>query len=103
MKEDITKALINLHERTGKEWIDLKSIYEEVQAIRGVPNVNEGASIRRTLETYTKGFDTFGGEELYESYEKGSGLYKSCAYERYKFIKNINIYILFIYLVWVII
>ena len=91
MKEDITKALINLHERTGKEWIDLKSIYEEVQAIRGVPNVNEGASIRRTLETYTKGFDTFGGEELYESYEKGSGLYKSCAYERYKFIKNINI------------
>lgn len=91
MKEDITKALIRLHERTGKEWIDLKKIYEEVEKIRGVPNANKGASIRKTLETYTKGFETFKGVELYESYEKGSGLYKSCAYDRYKFINGINI------------
>lgn len=91
MKEDITKALLNLHERTGKEWIDLKSIYEEVENIRGVPNANGGASIRRTLETHTKGFDAFEGIELYMSYEKGSGLYKSCAYDRYKFINNISI------------
>lgn len=91
MKDDVTKALIKLHERTGKEWIDLKSIYNEVEKNRGVPNVNEGASIRRILETYTKGFDYFQGEELYESYGKGTGLYKSMAYDRYKFIKNINI------------
>ena len=91
MKDDVTKALIKLHERTGKEWIDLKSIYNEVEKIRGVPNVNAGASIRRILETYTKGFDYFQGEELYKSYGKGTGLYKSMAYDRYKFIKNINI------------
>lgn len=91
MKEDITKALMNLHEKTGKEWIELKSIYQEVEKIRGVPNVNGGASIRRTLETHTKGFDAFEGLELYKSYEKGSGLYQSCAYEKYKFINNINI------------
>lgn len=91
MKEDITQALMNLHDRTGKEWIDLKSIYEEVEKIRGVPNANGGASIRRTLETYTKGFDAFEGTELYISFEKGSGLYKSCAYDRYKFINNMNI------------
>lgn len=91
MKEDITKALMQLHEKTGKEWIDLKSIYQEVENIRGVPNANGGASIRRTLETHTKGFNVFKGVELYMSYEKGSGLYKSCAYDRYKFINNINI------------
>lgn len=91
MKEDITKALMNLHERTGKEWIDLKSIYKEVEKIRGVPNANDGASIRRTIETYTKGFNKFCGTELYISFKKGSGLYKSCAYDRYKFINNMKI------------
>lgn len=91
MKDDVTKALLNLHDKTGKEWIELKLIYEEVEKIRGVPNANSGASIRRTLETYTRGFDTFKGEELYLSYGKGSGLYKSIAYDRMKFINNINI------------
>lgn len=91
MKDDVTKALLNLHEKTGKEWIELKLIYEEVEKIRGVPNANSGASIRRTLETHTRGFDAFKGEELYISYEKGSGLYKSIAYDRMKFINNINI------------
>lgn len=89
MKEDVAVALLNLHRSTNKEWIALKEIYEEVEAIRKVPNANAGASIRRTLETYTKGFDTFQGEEKYISNGKGTGLYKSIEYDRLKFIGNI--------------
>ena len=89
MKEDVAVALLNLHRSTNKEWIALKEIYEEVESIRKVPNVNAGASIRRTLETYTKGFDTFQGEEKYISNGKGTGLYKSIEYDRLKFIGNI--------------
>lgn len=89
MKEDVAVALLNLHRSTNKEWIALKEIYEEVEAIRKVPNANAGASIRRTLETYTKGFDTFQGEEKYISNGKGTGLYKSIEYDRLKFIGDI--------------
>lgn len=89
MKEDVAIALLNLHRSTNKEWIALKEIYEEVESIRKVPNANAGASIRRTLETYTKGFDTFQGEEKYISNGKGTGLYKSIEYDRLKFIGNI--------------
>lgn len=89
MKEDVAVALLNLHRSTNKEWIALKEIYEEVESIRKVPNANAGASIRRTLETYTKGFDTFQGEEKYISNGKGTGLYKSIEYDRLKFIGDI--------------
>lgn len=90
MRETIIQALLNLHNRTGKEWIELKSIYEEVEKIRGVENANGGASIRACIERHTKGFEPFQGEELFVSYEKGTGLYKLSNYEEYDLLDNIQ-------------
>ena len=90
MKNDITTALLNLHESTGEEWFSLKDIYSEVEKIRKVPNANEGASIRACLEYHSKASDVFKGDELYISKGKGTGMYKSAGADRFDFIKNIN-------------
>lgn len=91
MKDEITQALLTLSERTGKEWIHLKDIYKEVETIRGKPNANKGASIRRTLEEHTQGFDAFKGKELYISKGKGTGLYKSKFYNEFNKINTMKI------------
>ena len=91
MKNDITTALINLHDKTGKEWFSLKEIYEEVERITGKPNANNGASIRACLEYNSKASDVFKGVELYISKGKGTGMYKSALIDRYEYINNMNI------------
>lgn len=74
--DDIEFALIQLHNKTNKEWISLNEIYSEVEKIRKVPNANNGASIRASLEIHSKGSDVFNGDERFVMKEKGSGLYK---------------------------
>ncbi len=90
MKDQVTQALIYYHNH-NKEWVSLKEIYEKVEEIRGVPNANEGASIRRLIETHSRASAGFNGEELYISKGLGTGLYKSIYYDRVEFINNMNI------------
>ena len=91
MRNDITTALINLHDRTGKKWFSLKEIYEEVERITGKSNANDGASIRACLEYNSKASDVFKGVDLFISKGKGTGMYKSALIDRYEYINNMNI------------
>jgi 5-methylcytosine-specific restriction protein A len=84
LKNDIIKAMINIHLRKNDEYIHLSEIYSEVEKIRNKKNPNNGASIRAALEIHSIASDAFTGEELFELKEKGSGLYK------YKYIDNIK-------------
>ncbi len=90
MKEQISEALIYYHFK-NIEWVSLKEIYDKVEEMRRTPNVNNGASIRRTLETHTKASKVFDGEELYISKGLGTGLYKSIHYDRIRIINNFSI------------
>lgn len=90
MKDQVTAALLYYHS-LGKEWVSLKEIYEKVEEYRGKPNANGGASIRRLIEDHSKVSDGFGGEELYISKGKGTGLYKSIYYDRLEFINQLVI------------
>ncbi len=90
MKDQVTRALIYYHNH-NKEWVSLKEIYKKVEEIRGEPNANGGASIRRLIESHSKASAGFKGEELYISKGIGTGLYKSIYYDRLKFIDSIEI------------
>lgn len=77
MKDDIVKAIVNILGRTGNEWATLNEIYEKVEAIRGEPNVNGGASIRRTIGDHCYASEHFkGGDPLFVYRGGGSGQYK---------------------------
>ena len=77
MKDDIVKAIANILERTGNEWATLDEIYREVEIIRGEPNANGGASIRRTIGDHCFASEHFkGGEPLFVYRGSGSGQYK---------------------------
>lgn len=91
MKEKVIQALINLHKKTGKEWISLKEIYQEVENMTGKPNANKGASIRAMLETHSRKSEAFRGQELFVMKEKGLGLYKYLFYDNIEFINNMKI------------
>lgn len=90
LKDEVYKAVINLHRKTGKEWIHLGEVYQEVGLVREIKN--GGASIRAILETHCLQSEAFNGkEELYVLKEKGSGLYKSVWYERLREIEALNV------------
>lgn len=91
LREIVYNSVIAIHRRTGKEWIPLKEIYEEVDKKRDVGINNGGASVRAALETHSALSEVFSGTEEYILKEKGSGLYKSIYYDQIKFINNINI------------
>ena len=46
LREIVYNSVIAIHRRTGKEWIPLKEIYEEVDKNRDVGINNGGASVR---------------------------------------------------------
>ena len=81
LREIVYNSVISLHRRTGKEWISLKEIYEEVDKVRDVGINNGGASVRASLEVHSALSEIFSGTEEYILKEKGSGLYKSIYYE----------------------
>ncbi len=91
LREIVYNSVIAIHRRTGKEWIPLKEIYEEVEKNRDVGINNGGASVRAALEKHSALSEVFSGTEEYVLKEKGSGLYKSIYYDQIKFINNINI------------
>lgn len=91
LREIVYNSVISIHRRTGKEWIPLKEIYEEVDKNRDVGINNGGASVRATLEKHSALSEVFSGTEEYVLKEKGSGLYKSIYYDQIKFINNMNI------------
>ena len=91
LREIVYNSVIAIHRRTGKEWIPLKEIYEEVDKNRDVGINNGGASVRAALETHSALSEAFSGTEEYILKEKGSGLYKSIYYDQIKFINNMNI------------
>lgn len=91
LREIVYNSVIELHRRTGKEWIPLKEIYKEVDRVRDVGINNGGASVRAALETHSTLSSAFSGTEEYILKEKGSGLYKSVHYEKLKYINNIHI------------
>ena len=72
LRETVYYSVINLHRSTGKEWIHLSEIYEEVSKYKEVQN--GGASIRAILETHCTLSDAFTGNEEYILKEKGSDL-----------------------------
>lgn len=91
LREIVYNSVITIHRRTGKEWIPLKEIYEEVDKNREGGINNGGASVRAALETHCASSSVFSGTEEYVLKEKGSGLYKSKYYDQIKFIESINI------------
>lgn len=91
LREIVYNSVISIHRRTGKEWIPLKEIYEEVDKNRDVGINNGGASVRAALEKHSALSEVFSGTEEYVLKEKGSGLYKSIYYDQIKFINNMNI------------
>ncbi len=91
LREIVYNSVIELHRRTGKEWISLKEIYEEVDKVRDAGINNGGASVRATLEVHNALSEVFSGTEEYILKEKGSGLYKSVHYDQIKFINDLNI------------
>ncbi len=80
VSDDVNKAVILLHRKTGKEWIHLKEIYEEVSLLRNEKLKNDGATIRKALEINCKASKAFNGTEKYILKEKRTGLYKSIYY-----------------------
>lgn len=91
LREDINRAVIAIHREERREWIPLKDIYKRVEKIRNKPNVNNGASIRASLETHCPQCDAFLGKSLYNLKEKGTGLYKSIYYDKLMKIEKLNI------------
>ena len=95
LNEYIIKTMIKIHREECKEWIPLKEIYNKVEEARGVPNVNKGSSIRRTIEYYCSKCKYFKEnkkkEELYILKEKGTGLYKYIYYDNIIKIENLKI------------
>ncbi len=91
LEKIIYNCVMSLHRKTGKEWISLREIYEEVDKVRDVGINNGGGSVRAALQRHSVLSDTFSGIEYYIMKEKGSGLYKSIFYDQIKFIKNIDI------------
>lgn len=91
LRKIVYNSVIAIHRRTGKEWIPLKEIYDEVDKRRDVGINNGGASISTVLETHSILSKAFSGTEEYILKEKGSGLYKSVYYDQIKFINNMNI------------
>lgn len=91
LREIVYNSVITLHRRTGKEWISLREIYEEVDRVRDVGINNGGASVRAVLETHSVSSKAFKGTEEYILKEKGTGLYKSVCYEQLKVIDKLNI------------
>lgn len=91
LEKIIYNCVMNLHRKTGKEWISLGEIYAEVDRVRDVGINNGGGSVRAALQRHSVLSDTFSGIEYYIMKEKGSGLYKSIFYDQIKFIKNIDI------------
>lgn len=91
LREIVYNSVIAIHRRTGKEWIPLKEIYEEVDKNRDVGINNGGASVRAALETHSALSEVFSGTEEYILKEKGSGLYKSIYYDQIVFVNNITI------------
>ena len=89
LRETVYFSVINLHRNTGKEWIHLSDIYEEVAKYKEVQN--GGASIRAILETHCTLSDAFTGNEEYILKEKGSGLYKIKYYDHLKIIDTLDI------------
>ena len=63
----VEKALIRLHRNTGKDFLHLAEIYDEVALLRNKPNPNKGASIRAVLEKYCKKSDVYCGVERFIS------------------------------------
>lgn len=90
LRKDVYNSVIVLHRKTGKEWIPLKEIYNEVERVRGELK-NKGASVRAVLETHSVLSDAFTGTEEYVLKEKGTGLYKSVHYDQIKFIESLTI------------
>ena len=84
LKNDVIKAMINLHLETNEKYLHLSDIYTEVEKIRDKSKKTIKGSIRTALETHCSSCDLYNGEELFELKEKGSGLYK------YKYIENIK-------------
>lgn len=77
MKDDIAKAIANILARTGNEWATLDEIYKEVEIIRGEPNANGGASIRRTIGDHCFASEHFkGGDPMFVYRGSNSGQYK---------------------------
>lgn len=77
MKDDIAKAITNILARTSNEWATLDEIYKEVEIIRGEPNANGGASIRRTIGDHCFASEHFkGGDPMFVYRGSNSGQYK---------------------------
>lgn len=91
LKNDVYNSVISLHKKTGKEWIHLKEIYEEVSNLRNEELKNNGSSVSAILETHCISSDAFKGEEKFVIKEKGTGLYKVLYYDKLKVVENINI------------
>ncbi len=91
LRETIYKSVIELHRKTGKEWIHLKEIYKDVAVKRKGDLKNGGSSVRGTLERHSALSKAFKGPEEYILKEKGTGLYKCVFYDQIKFVDNITI------------
>jgi len=89
--DDIQRAFITIHRKTGKEYIHLSEIYSEVERIRNKPNANKGASIRGAIETHRPGKTVSKQNQLFIPKEIGSGYWKSIAYDNLNIINELEI------------
>ena len=77
-----------MHRKTGKEWLHLSEIYEEVSKTKEVKNGE--SSIRMILENHSILSSDFKGEEEYVLKEKETDLYKSIYYEQIMLFENLE-------------
>ena len=74
LKKTVYNAVLTLHRKTGKEWLQLREIYEEVSKTKEVKNGE--FSIRAILENHS----ALSSKEYFFK-EKRTGLYKSIYFE----------------------
>ncbi|MDE6292474.1 MAG: DUF3883 domain-containing protein, partial [Bacilli bacterium] len=91
LKDMVYNSVLELHRKTGREWLHLKEIYSEVEKLYDIELKNSGASVRAILETHCVFSDAYRGEELYLLKEKGTGLYKAVVYDLLKKIDELRI------------
>lgn len=92
MKETLLRVMATLYRKEGKEYYRLSEIYEEVERVTNKEIVNNGASIRRSLETFCGDSKAFSNkEELFSLKEKGTGLWRSAFYDNLVKINNLKI------------
>ncbi len=93
MKDDLLRVFASLNRKYKKEFYHLSEIYTEYERLTNKKVVNNGASIRRTLESYCKDSDSFSNKgELFILKEEDAGYWKSKFYNNFIKIDSLKKY-----------